>query len=235
MNKEIIIPIGTTEKGNDLVCDLIKAPHIFIGGKTASGKSVFLHKTIKYLMNNYSTEEINLLLIDTKHIEFDIYNGLPHILGNNAVWQEEDITYSLKNLIKEMYYRYELFVKNNVVNFDEYNEKTKQALSRIIVIIDELVDIIYNDKTLAPTFKQLLSMGKACGFHFIIATQRPEEDIVPYEIIANIPTRIAFGLDCAETSKFIVGENGAEKLTNSGELLYKGIDFFKPIKATVPF
>ena len=235
MNKEIIIPIGTTEKGNDLVCNLIKAPHIFIGGKTASGKSVFLHKTIKYLMHNYSTEEIKLLLIDTKHIEFDIYNGLPHILGNNTVWQEEDITYSLNNLLREMHYRYNLFVQNDVINIDEYNEKTEQSLSQIIVIIDELVDIIYNDKTLVPTFKQLLSMGKACGFHFIIATQCPEEDMVPYEIISNTPTRIAFGLDCAETSKFIVGEYGAEKLKNSGELLYNGIDFIKPIKATVPF
>lgn len=235
MNKEIIIPIGKTEKGNDLVCDLIKAPHIFIGGKTASGKSVFLHNTIRYLMKNYSKEEIKILLIDPKHIEFDIYNGLPHVLGGNAIWQEEDITYSLNNLIKEMYYIYDLFVQNNVVNIDEYNEKTEQTLPRIIVIIDELVDLIYDDKTLVPIFKQLLSKGRACGFHFIIATQRPEEDIVPYEIISNIPTRIAFGLHFTETSKFIVGENGAEKLTNSGELLYKGIDFFKPIKATVPF
>lgn len=235
MNKEIIIPIGKTEKCNDLICDLVKAPHVFIGGKTASGKSVFLHNTIKYLMKNYSKEQIKLLLIDPKHIEFDIYNGLPHVLGGIAIWQEEDITYSLKNLIKEMYYRYDLFVQNNVINIDEYNEKTEQTLPRIIVIIDELVDLIYDDKTLVPIFKQLLSKGRACGFHFIIATQRPEEDIAPYEIISNTPTRIAFGLNCAETSKFIVGEYGAEKLTNSGELLYKGIDFFKPIKATVPF
>ena len=103
MNEEIIIPIGTTEKGNKLICDLIKAPHIFIGGKTASGKSIFLHNTIKFLMKNYSTEEVKLLLIDIKRIEFAIYNGFPHVLGGNAVWQEEDITYSLNNLLRELH------------------------------------------------------------------------------------------------------------------------------------
>ena len=187
--------IGQAQDGAVHFCDILKAPHILVGGCTGSGKSVFLQSVILSLILTYTPDEIGLVLIDTKqHCEFIIYDNIPHIFG-----------LKLEDAEKEMERR---------LSLNDHNEKP------IIVIIDEYAELSYDKKT-KSIVEKLVQYGHGVGIHVIMATQRVAKDVITPILKENLSTVIACALVEKRDSKFIIGKYGAEKLQGKGDMLYK--------------
>ena len=189
--------IGQAEDGAVHFCNILRAPHILVGGCTGSGKSVFLQSVILSLILTYTPDEIGLVLIDTKqHCEFIIYDNIPHIFG-----------LKLEDAEKEMERRLALEVRN---------EKA------IVVIIDEYAELSYDEKT-REVVERLVQLGPSVGIHVIMATQRAVKEVITPVLQDNLSTVISCALTERRGSKFLIGKYGAEKLQGKGDMLYKDI------------
>lgn len=218
-NNKIILPLGINKQNQLTFFDLTKTPHLLIAGSTGAGKSVFINSIINSIILNYTTEEIRLLLIDCKQVEFSIYENTPHLLSNVITTQDETIE-KLDYLIDEMMKRYNLFKNNGVKNIEEYNNKQKNKLPFVVCIIDELADLMStHKKEIEQKITRLTQLSRASGIHLIIATQRPSADILTGVIKNNIPERIAFFVPSAIDSRTILSQKGAEKLNGKGDFL----------------
>jgi S-DNA-T family DNA segregation ATPase FtsK/SpoIIIE len=222
-SKDMELPVAFGKSLNGyLVKDLAKAPHLLVAGTTGSGKSICLNSIILSLIASKSPDEIKLILIDSKIVEFSIYNGIPHLIKNKV--KEKDLTINFDFLIQEMRNRYELLSKKSVRDIKSYNELVtgKKKLPYIVLIIDEFADFINsgNRKTLEEKIQTLASMSRAVGIHLVIATQRPSVDVITGTIKSNLPARIAFKTVSAIDSKTILGFSGAEKLLGKGDMFF---------------
>ena len=188
--------IGQAEDGAVHFCDILKAPHILVGGCTGTGKSILLHGVILSLIINYTPSEVGLILLDTKRCEFVVYDNVPHIVGR-----------SLEDAEKEMERR---------LSLNDHNEKP------IIVIIDEYAELSYDKKT-KSIVEKLVQYGHGVGIHVIMATQRVAKDVITPILKENLSTVIACALVEKRDSKFIIGKYGAEKLRGYGDMLVKDI------------
>lgn len=222
--------------GKVLNCDITKMPHLLIAGATGSGKSVLIHEIIVSLIARYAPNELKLLLIDPKGVEFNVYNDVPHVVNGKSIMNDNEIISAFEALIEEMDNRYDSFEKYSVVNIDEYNKYAQknniELMRKIVVVIDEFADLIEEYK---KEFEQLVlnlsSKCRAAGIYLIFATQRPSKDVVTTTIGACLPSRIACKLMNALDSKLIMGVEGAEQLIGWGDLLYKDITMKEPVRA----
>jgi S-DNA-T family DNA segregation ATPase FtsK/SpoIIIE len=189
--------IGQAEDGAVHFCDILKAPHILVGGCTGSGKSVLLRGVVLSLIMNYTPDEVGLILLDTKeHAEFVVYDNLPHLVGTG-----------LKVVEEEMERRFNVW---------EIGKQYKP----LVVMIDEYAELSYN-KEKKEVVERLLKFGHGVGIHVMLATQRVTKDVITPIMKAQLTTILTCRLADKRDSKFVLGEYGAEKLLGNGDMLYK--------------
>ncbi len=220
--------IGQTSS-KTLYCDITNAPHLLILGGTGSGKTILVHDIIVSLVARYSPEQLKLVLIDPKAVEFKEYDGLPHLINGKPILKLDEIKSTLEDLINLMLSRYELCRKHGVKNIDEYNEHAKNnqmpLLAKIIVIIDEFSFMFtFDKKQFEALISQLVSKARSMGIHLILSTQMLTREVVSSMLRTNIPSRICFRVASNVDSRLAIDENGANNLLGRGDLLYKGLD-----------
>ncbi len=216
--------LGKDIVGKPFITDLKKLPHLLIAGTTGSGKSVGINSMILSLLYKNSPDQLKLLMIDPKMLEFSIYNDIPHLLTPVITKPKEAIS-ALNNMVYEMERRYQLMSETRTKNIENYNEKAKSEkrdpLPYIVVIIDELADLMMTSgKDVEYSIARLAQMARASGIHLIVATQRPSVDVVTGLIKANLPSRISYKVGQKIDSKIILDGMGAESLLGRGDMLF---------------
>lgn len=220
----LTIALGKDIVGKPFVTDLKKLPHLLIAGTTGSGKSVGINSMILSLLYKNSPDQLRLLMIDPKMLEFSIYNDIPHLL-TPVITKPKQAIVALSNMVVEMERRYELMSETRTKNIENYNEKIKKEggehLPYIVVIIDELADLMMTSgKEVEHSIARLAQMARASGIHLIVATQRPSVDVVTGLIKANLPSRISYRVGQKIDSKIILDQMGAESLLGRGDMLF---------------
>ena len=218
--------LGKNLVGEAYTDNLAKGPHYLVAGATGMGKSVCLNSMIISLIMKYSPEELRLILIDPKQVEFTIYNHLPHLMIDEIITNAQKAIATLQWAVDEMENRYSTFRENEVRDIDEYNEtiasETVAKIPKLVIIVDEVADLMqYNKRDLEAKIMSLSAKARAAGIHLVLATQRPSVDVITGVIKANLPSRIAFRVSNSMDSITILSEGGAEKLLGNGDMLYK--------------
>jgi DNA segregation ATPase FtsK/SpoIIIE, S-DNA-T family len=213
------IAIGRDTAGSPVYSELAGMPHLLIAGATGAGKSVGLNALLASLLARQSPEEMRLLLVDPKRVEFAAYDAIPHLLAP-IVSDAEGTTRALRWLIAEMERRYQLLSGAGVRNLEGYNDRVcGTRLPRIVVVVDELADLLMCSRDIEPELVRLAQKARAAGIHLVLATQRPSSDVVTGIIKANCPARIAYKVSQREDSRTVLGRAGAELLLGRGDLL----------------
>ena len=229
----LTVALGKDIAGTPIVCDLAKMPHMLIAGQTGSGKSVCINAIINSLLYRASPDEVRLILIDPKVVELQCYNGIPHLLIP-VVNDPHKAAAALAWAVAEMMERYDRFAERKVRNLDGYNAvlgEHEKPMSRIVIIIDELADLMMVcKKDVEEYICRLTQLARAAGIHLIVATQRPSVDVITGLIKANIPSRIAFKTASYVDSRTILDRNGSEQLLGWGDMLYLPTGSFAPTR-----
>ncbi len=220
----LTIALGKDIVGKPFITDLKKLPHLLIAGTTGSGKSVGINSMILSLLYKNSPDQLRLLMIDPKMLEFSIYNEIPHLL-TPVITKPKQAIVALNNMVSEMERRYELMSETKTKNIENYNEKIKKEggehFPYMVVIIDELADLMMTSgKDVEHSIARLAQMARASGIHLIVATQRPSVDVVTGLIKANLPSRISYRVGQKVDSKIILDQMGAESLLGRGDMLF---------------
>ena len=220
----LTIALGKDIVGKPFITDLKKLPHLLIAGTTGSGKSVGINAMILSLLYRNDPDNLKMILIDPKMLEFSIYNDIPHLLTPVIIEPKKAIA-ALANMVLEMERRYKLMALNKVKNIDNYNDKMKKVgdefMPFIVIVIDELADLMMNGgKEVEYSIARLAQMARASGIHLIIATQRPSVDVVTGLIKANLPSRLSYRVGQRIDSKVILDAMGAESLLGRGDALF---------------
>lgn len=240
--------LGKDVEGKPVIEDLAKMPHLLIGGTTGSGKSVGVNGMLMSLLYRRTPEELRLLLVDPKKLEFEAYSDVPHLL-HPVVTDARSAAAALEWACREMDRRYDLLSAWKTRSIKSYNAKVEretrhwtsekarkyapkgwpddvappkpELLPYIVIVIDELADLMMvAKKEVEVSIVRLAQMARACGMHMILATQRPSVDVITGLIKSNMPTRIAFKLRSVVDSRTIIDQGGAEKLLGRGDMLH---------------
>ena len=244
---KLTFAVGKDIEGNIIIGDIAKMPHMLVAGTTGSGKSVFTNSIILSILYHASPDEVKLILIDPKKVEFPIYNKIPHLLIP-VVTEPLKAAGALGWAVNEMNKRYLMFEANNVKNLQEFNdmvleERNKPAeeqdevrakidlLPQIVIVVDEFADLMMAARSeVEDLVLRLAQLARAAGIHMIIATQSPRADVLTGLIKSNIPSRVSLSVSSNVDSRVILDESGAEKLLGNGDLLYKPVGVKKPIR-----
>ncbi len=220
--------LGKDLVGNPVNLDLSKMPHLLVAGATGTGKSVFLNTLLVSLMYKYTPEELRIVLVDPKIVEFSLFKGVPNLLFDEIITETPKACAMLDWACKEMDDRYRLLNENLVKNVDEYNafmeKKGGKPLYKILIIIDEFADLMatsVDKKNIENKISRIAAKARAAGIHLIMATQRPSVDIIDGSIKTNFTSRVAFKMSSQMDAQVIMGEAGAEKLLGRGDVLYR--------------
>ncbi len=231
---KINVALGRDIQGESTCADLAKMPHLLVAGTTGSGKSVCLNTMIMSLLYNATPDEVKLIMIDPKKVEFTVYKSIPHLLIP-VVADPRKAAGALSWAVAEMDKRYALFADNGVRNLQGYNAfavgKGLPKMPQIVIIIDELSDLMMAaSNEVEDSICRLAQKARAAGMHLIVATQRPSVDVITGLIKANIPSRIAFAVKSQIDSRTIIDTQGAEKLLGNGDMLYCPVGLSKPVR-----
>jgi S-DNA-T family DNA segregation ATPase FtsK/SpoIIIE len=239
--------LGCSVVGTPVAMNLAKMPHLLVAGTTGSGKSVGVNGMILSMLYKSTPDDLRLILIDPKMLEFSSYSGIPHLL-TPVVTDMKDATSAIRWCVGEMERRYKLMSKINVKNFDGYNEKVLKAIDSgnpildplwertaqlsdkrpylgklpyIVLVIDELADMMMQiGKKVEELIARLAQKARAAGIHMIIATQSPRADVLTGLIKSNIPSRLSFTVANQMESRIILEQQGAESLLGNGDMLF---------------
>ena len=225
--KPFSLCVGLDGNGNSITATLEDLTHLLVAGTTGSGKSVCLNSIIISLCCYNKPQDLGLVLIDPKVVEFSIYENLPHLI-TPVVYETEKAKQVLTALIYKMEQRY---AKMKELGIDKITNEFKQVL----VVIDELADLVMVDPTIKPLLVRLLQKGRACGFHFILSTQSPRASILSGELLTNLPSRIALTCSSYRESMLILGNGGAEKLAGKGDCIFVNASSPKQQRVQIPF
>ncbi len=221
---DLVFAIGQGTDGEALVADLVDMPHLLIAGIVGSGKTMALNCLIVSLLYKYGPEYVRFVLVDPKLVELSRYNGLPHMLTDEAVICNSDALASMDYLICEMESRYQLFRQNGVDCITQYNRKVASNATRmpyLVFVVDELYDLMCLHKRAFETkLHRITQTARAAGIHIVLATQRLDAKNITGTIKANLPSRMAFKTISYMDSGNIVGRGGAEKLSGRGDMLF---------------
>lgn len=219
---QFYIPFGKNISGDYIHADLAEFPHMLVCGTTGSGKSIFMHSVILSLIMRSSIEELRLIMIDPKKVEFTKYRDSPHLLCP-VISEPTEASATLLRLADEMEERFDLFQEYDVSNIKQYNEYAREnnlePMYYIVLVVDEFADLIETCKTISQPIQRLGAKARAAGIHMIIATQRPSTDIITGSIKANLAIRVALMTSSVTDSVVALGEGGAEKLLGNGDML----------------
>ena len=231
----LTIGLGMDITGVSVIADLTKMPHLLIAGATGSGKSVCLNTIITSILYKAGPEQVRFLMIDPKVVELSIYNGIPHLLMP-VITEPRKAALALRNMVREMNRRYELFARVGVRDLCTYNELAlkdaeMEKISFIVVLIDELADLmLVSPGEVEDSIARLAQMSRAAGIHLLVATQRPSVDVLTGIIKANITSRVAFTVSSQFDSRTILDMAGAEKLLGRGDMLFYPVGAVKPFR-----
>jgi S-DNA-T family DNA segregation ATPase FtsK/SpoIIIE len=229
----ITFALGKDIVGKITVADLDRMPHLLIAGTTGSGKSVCINNVIISMVYKSTPAELRMILIDPKVVELKIFSSLPHLLVP-VVTEPKKAAGALKWAVQEMEQRYQRMAKINARDLPRYNamqKKDEDKLPKIVIVIDELADLMMvAAKDVEESICRVAQLGRACGIHLVVATQRPSADIITGLIKANIPSRIAFAVSSSIESRVIMDCNGAEKLLGRGDMLFHPNGAGKPVR-----
>ena len=220
----LTMAMGKDIVGNAFVTDLKRLPHLLIAGTTGSGKSVGINAMILSLLYRNDPDNLKLMLIDPKMLEFSIYNDIPHLI-TPVITDATKAIAALANMVGEMERRYKMMAESRTKNIENYNEKMiKKGIDTfpyIVVVIDELADLMMNGgKDVEYSIARLAQMARAAGIHLIVATQRPSVDVVTGLIKANLPARLSYRVGQRIDSKVILDALGADSLLGKGDALF---------------
>ncbi|PYK05202.1 MAG: hypothetical protein DME66_07680 [Verrucomicrobia bacterium] len=245
---KIPLALGKDVYGKAIVTDLAQMPHLLVAGTTGSGKSVCINALIASMLFRFTPEELQLIMIDPKMVELQVYTNLPH-LRYPVITDPKKVLLGLRGLIDEMEKRYKIFARvgvRNIMSFNMRPPKKKDVdltpessddaeikvprqdeiqipdkMPYIVVIIDELADLMQTAPAdVESAIARITQMARAAGIHIIVATQTPRADVITGVIKANIPSRIAFQVASKIDSRVILDENGADRLLGQGDMLY---------------
>ncbi|MCQ2686270.1 DNA translocase FtsK [Helicobacter pylori] len=220
----LTLALGKDIVGNPFITDLKKLPHLLIAGTTGSGKSVGVNAMILSLLYKNPPDQLKLVMIDPKMVEFSIYADIPHLL-TPIITDPKKAIGALQSVAKEMECRYSLMSEYKVKTIDSYNEQALnngvEAFPYLIVVIDELADLMMTGgKEAEFPIARIAQMGRASGLHLIVATQRPSVDVVTGLIKTNLPSRVSFRVGTKIDSKVILDTDGAQSLLGRGDMLF---------------
>lgn len=235
----LTVCLGKDVGGAPIIFDIAKMPHLLIAGATGMGKSVCINSIITSILYKATPDEVKLMLIDPKKVEFNIYNGIPH-LQTPVVSDPKKAAGALHWAVTEMERRYELIEEVGARKIETYNEIARtrgmEVLPYTVIIIDELADLMMTaPDAVEESICRLAQKARAAGMHIIIGTQRPSVDVITGLIKANIPSRIAFTVASQVDSRTIIDIAGAEKLIGRGDMLYYPVGLSKPMRAQGAF
>ncbi|MFC1467164.1 DNA translocase FtsK [Verrucomicrobiota bacterium] len=240
--------LGQDVGGNNLIVDMAKMPHLLIAGATGAGKTVCMNSLLSGLLMTRTPDELRLMLVDPKIVEFQAYNDLPHLVVP-VITDPKKVALGLRWAIKEMESRYKMFAKVGARNIESFNNRPKpkqgdmfgndetaggipETVPYIVIVIDELADIMAVAQADIETgIARLAQLSRATGIHMIIATQRPSVNVITGTIKANLPARIAFQVAQRVDSRTILDSMGAEQLLGRGDMLYAPPGGSKTIRA----
>ncbi len=226
----LLTALGSDVAGAPVYCDISKMPHLLVAGATGMGKSVCINSIVVSMLYKAKPDEVRLIMIDPKKVEFGVYNGIPHLL----IPVVNDPKKALSWAVGEMERRYEMIESVGVRNIQGYNEITasdpeKPFMPFMVIIIDELADLMMTaPDDVETSICRIAQMGRAAGMHLIIGTQRPSVDVITGLIKANIPSRISCKTSSQVDSRTIIDGVGAEKLLGRGDMLYAPVGVMKP-------
>lgn len=236
-DQPLLFFVGKDLLGQPVTCRLDKMPHLLIAGATGSGKSVCMNSIICSLLLRTKPDDVKMLLIDPKKVEFTPYRNIPHLIGP-VINDPNKANNALKVIVRIMDERYNIFASVGVRNIEVYNNMVAQQggkpnpdgspapkkMPYIVVIIDELADLMsVAGKDVESSIQRITQLARAAGIHLIVATQRPSVDVITGIIKANIPSRIAFAVSSGMDSRTILDHVGAERLLGYGDMLYMPI------------
>ena len=235
------VAIGKDVAGNPVFGDISKYPHALICGATGMGKSVCINSIMVSMLYRVRPDEVKLIMVDPKKVEFKMYSGIPHLLIP-VITESKQAAGALMWAVEEMERRYELIEKFNVRNLDAYNEKVSEnpslgdKLPKIVIVIDELADLMMQVRDpVEDLIMRIAQKARAAGIHLIIGTQRPSVQVITGSIKANIPTRMSCKVTSQVDSRTVFDNSGAEKLLNRGDMLYSTVDKPKPCRVQGAF
>ena len=226
----LVFALGKDLMGQTVFCAINKMPHLLIGGATGSGKSVCINTIITSILMRTRPDEVKLVLIDPKKVEFTPYHDVPHLLWP-VITDSKMASNLLVKVVTIMKDRFDLFSNVGVRDISSYNKKVEEnnnseenkmeKLPYIVVIIDELADLmLVAGKEVEASIQRLTQLARASGIHLIVATQRPSTDVITGLIKSNIPSRISFAVSSSIDSRTILDQTGAERLLGNGDMLY---------------
>lgn len=218
--------IGRTVTNEIFMADLAEMPHLLVAGATGQGKSVGLSVIIMSLLRKKSPDELKLILIDPKQVEFNLYSCLERsYLATPVITEADEAIRTLETVCNLMDERYALMSTVDVRNIKEYNDISfVERMPYLVVVIDEFADIMLTSRTnkalLEEYICRLAQKARAVGIHIIVSTQRPSTEFVTGCVKANFTARIAFRTTTNIDSRVILGQSGAEKLTGNGDMIF---------------
>jgi S-DNA-T family DNA segregation ATPase FtsK/SpoIIIE len=235
----LLMALGKDVKGMPSFADLAEMPHLLVGGTTGSGKTICLNSIILSLLYRNSPEEMKLVLVDPKRVEFPVYANLEHLLCP-VIYDATQTLVALKWLVGEMERRFTVLAAGHSRDIGSYNEKMEKKgepkLPYIVLIIDELADLMsVKGKEIESYVVRLAQMSRATGIHLILATQRPSVEVITGLIKANITSRIALKVGSLIDSRTILDSSGAEKLLGRGDMLLMSKEVSKPKRVQSPY
>lgn len=240
-NSKLAAPLGRDIMGRVKYVEINKTPHMLVAGATGSGKSVCINNIILSVLMRTTPDEVKMVLVDPKKVEFNVYDNLPHLLMP-VVTDPKKASAALQKIVEKMDDRYETFKNSETKNITTYNEYIEKKLKKdpncgekkmpyILVVIDELADLmLVAAKEVEESIMRITQLARAAGIHLIVATQRPSTDVITGVVKSNIPTRISFTVSSSIDSRTILDMIGAEKLLGKGDMLYKPMDDNTPTR-----
>lgn len=235
----LLLPVGRTATGEPFFYSLRKMPHLLIAGTTGSGKSVCLNSIINTILFRTYPDQVKLILIDPKRVEFSVYRDIPHLMAP-VITDPKQAASALGFVVAEMEKRFDLLSEMPARDIESYNakavQKNEETLPYVVVIIDELAELmLIAGKEVEESIVRIAQMARAVGIHLVVATQRPQANIITGLIKSNITTRIAFAVSSNIDSRVILDTGGAEKLIGQGDMLFLAQTLRDPIRLQSPY
>jgi S-DNA-T family DNA segregation ATPase FtsK/SpoIIIE len=235
----LTVALGKDINGRIKIAALDSMPHLLIAGSTGSGKSVMLNSLIMSILYKATPQQVRMIMVDPKRLEFGLYEGIPHLL-TPVITDAKKATYALRNAVLEMERRLKLLASQGVRNIDQYNKKVRQLAAKprnlfeeesaeeeleqipyVLIVIDELADLMMLERAnVEESVTRLAQMARAVGMHLVLATQRPSVDVITGLIKANFPSRISFRVATRVDSRTVLDVMGAEHLLGKGDMLF---------------